>query len=206
MPTEHLSPGAVLKPSILLPHPVQPSGPVSPKTTAPPRPSWVWPPSELWSWAPGSPMVSWTFQEWQPALREMVRVASTVVLTSTQGVRLPSFVQDTSAAMTTELVPSWPRGRTPNFRIPTGRSRFADERNLEPPAQFARWLDRIETVLPADEVNRRCRASVGNLLPPGKVFRGCAHTVAGRCFIIRIDDPGVARHELAHCNGWKHPQ
>jgi hypothetical protein len=38
--------------------------------------------------------------------------------------------------------------------------------------------------------------------PAGKVISGCAHRVAGRCLITRIDDPGVARHELAHCNGW----
>jgi hypothetical protein len=35
---------------------------------------------------------------------------------------------------------------------------------------------------------------------------GCAYRLAGRCFIIRVDDPGVARHEPAHCNGWKHPE
>jgi hypothetical protein len=68
-------------------------------------------------------------------------------------------------------------------------------------------VDRIETVLAGErEVTRRCLA-VGSKLPPlGKVIRGCAHSAAARCFIIRIDDPGVARHEVAHCNGWKHPQ
>ncbi len=75
-----------------------------------------------------------------------------------------------------------------------------------PPARFVRWSDRLETVLPAGEVERRCEILRGKLPPRGKVLHGCAHYAAGRCFIVRIDDPGVARHELAHCNGWKHPE
>jgi hypothetical protein len=71
-----------------------------------------------------------------------------------------------------------------------------------------RWSDRIETVFPIAEwreVDRRCRAAFGKPPAAGNVYRGCAHGAVGRCFITRIDDPGVARHELAHCNGWQHP-
>jgi hypothetical protein len=173
----------------------------------PPRPSWVWPPLEWWAVAPGLPSGSWTWQPgWQPVLRETIRLASTTMAASMPGARLPSWVQDTSRSVMPESVPPWPRARAPDFHIPTGRSRFAGERNLEPPAQFVRWSDRLETVLAGErEVTRRCLA-VGSKLPPlGRVIRGCAHGTAGRCFIIRIDDSAVARHELAHCNGWKHP-
>jgi hypothetical protein len=41
---------------------------------------------------------------------------------------------------------------------------------------------------------------------PGRRIYGCSYTVAGRCLIIRVDDPGVAPHELAHCNGSKHQE
>jgi hypothetical protein len=173
----------------------------------PPRPSWVWPPLEWWAVAPGLPSGSWTWQPgWQAVLRETIRLASTTVAASMPGARLPSWVQDTSRSVMPESVPPWPRVRAPDFHVPTGRSRFAGEKNLEPPGQFVRWLDRLETVLAGErEVTRRCLA-VGSKLPPlAKVIRGCAHSTAGRCFIIRIDDPAVARHELAHCNGWKHP-
>jgi hypothetical protein len=84
-----------------------------------------------------------------------------------------------------------------------GRSRFAGEKILEPPARYARWTDRLETVLSdMREVNRRCLVMTHKPLPSGQVYRGCAHWVVGRCLITRADDPGVARHEAAHCAGW----
>jgi hypothetical protein len=96
----------------------------------------------------------------------------------------------------------------PDFHLPTGRSRFAggSDKYLEPPAQYVRWSDRLETVLgDIHEVDRYCRVLTEIVPRPGKIIRGCAHGAAGRCFIVRIADSGVARHELAHCNGWKHP-
>src|SRR6266849_1585345 len=172
----------------------------------PPRPSWVWSPLEWWAVAPGLPSGSWTWQPgWQPVLRETIRLASTTLAASMPGARLPSWVQDTSRSVIPESVPPWPRVRAPDFHIPMGASRFAGEKNLKPPAQFVRWVDRIETVLPIGEVNRRCQAIGAKHPPPGKFLRGCAHGTAGRCFIIRINDPGIAVHELAHCNGWQHP-
>ena len=53
------------------------------------------------------------------------------------------------------------------------------------------------------KVDRRCRAK-GAKSRPGGIIHGCAHRIVGRCFITRVDDPAVARRELAHCNGWKH--
>jgi hypothetical protein len=102
--------------------------------------------------------------------------------------------------------PPWPRVPAPDFRAPAGQSRFGGERYLEPPPPFVRWSDRIETVLTdMHDVNRRCQAMGSKPPPPGKIIRGCAHRIVGRCLVTRIEDPGVARHELAHCNGWKHP-
>jgi hypothetical protein len=174
---------------------------------APLRPLWTWPPWLQWSWASGSPIVSWT---WEPApepeLPETTKVASTIVLTMAPGEKLPPWLQNVSSVTIAAISPPpWPRVSAPDFRIPTGRSRFARENDVEPPQQFVRWSDRLENVLSnAREVARRCRAT-GVKSPPGAVILGCAHRVADRCFITRIDDPGVARHELAHCNGWKHP-
>jgi hypothetical protein len=177
------------------------------------RPAWTWPLQNFW-WAspPGSRTAAWTWQGgWQPAL-PAIRIASSGVPGSALRGRLPSWVQDMSR-MTVEAAstPSWRRVRVPDFRIPTEPTRLADHhlRHLVPPAQFVRWTDRLETVLPADKesivsVDRRCRA-IGAKSVPGRIIYGCAHHAAGRCFIIRVDDPGVARHELAHCNGWKHP-
>jgi hypothetical protein len=237
VPIDHLLPGAIIKPwpfrdawpsewyaslnQILemtsgrqlaaLPS-TQPREPLRPKLTLPAleRPTWAWPPGRFWwALAPGLPSVSWTWQAgWQPVLPEMVRIASRIELPSALQARLPAWVRDTSAAMVAAgSAPPWPQLRAPDFRIPTGPSRFTDVKNLEPPRRFVRWSDRLETVL-ADghEVNRRCRAALGKPPPAGKVYRGCARGAAGRCFITRIDDPGVARHELAHCNGWKHPE
>jgi hypothetical protein len=90
----------------------------------------------------------------------------------------------------------------PDFHIPRGRGRLGV---LEPPAQFLRWTDPLEIVLPPSDVARRCQTA-GARSAPGTRIHGCSYIVAGRCLIIRVDDPGVARHELAHCNGWKHPE
>jgi hypothetical protein len=158
----------------------------------PPQPSWVWPRSEEWSWVPGSPAALWDWPQGRLTIVDAVAASMTIV---------PSI-----ASVGTPL---WPHVRAPDFHIPIGPGRFQGDKDFIPPPQFVRWSDRIETVLPLDkaaaaEVDRRCRA-VGSKSRPGNIIRGCAHQVAGRCFIIRVDDPGVARHELAHCNGWKHP-
>jgi hypothetical protein len=171
------------------------------------RPSWIWPPLQRWSWAPGSPIVSWT---WDPAphpeLPETTRIASSIVLTIGPAAKPQPWLQNVSSVTIAAISPPpWPRRPIPDFRVPMGRSRLAHMKYLEPPQQFLRWSDRWENVLPdAREVDRRCRAT-GAKSPPGETIRGCTHRVSDRCFITRIDDPGVARHELAHCNGWEHP-
>jgi hypothetical protein len=171
------------------------------------RPTWAWPPGRFWwALAPGLPSVSWTWQAgWQPVLPEMIKIASRIELPSILQATLPAWIRDTSATMVAaqSSVPPWPPVRAPDFRLPQGHGHAGV---LEPPARFVRWSDRLETVLPAGEVSHRCQAGGAKRPPPGKVIRGCARIAAGRCFITRIDDPGVARHELAHCNGWKHAE
>ena len=90
----------------------------------------------------------------------------------------------------------------PDFHVPQGHGRLGV---LEPPKQFLHWTEHLEFVLPPDAVARRCEAA-GATFAPGQRIHGCSYAVAGRCLIIRVDDPGVARHELAHCNGWTHPE
>jgi hypothetical protein len=188
-----------------------PSGGVKPGPIATPaltslpqqvRPIWSWPPERSpWAPAPGAPLP-------RPVLSEAIRIASTTVV-SPIALKPPSWLRDISTMpITATTVPLWPRTLPPDFRIPAGPSRFEGPKNLVPPSQFVRWSDRIETVLPMSEwreVDRRCRAILGKSPPSGIVWRGCTRGIAGRCLITRIDDPGVARHELAHCNGWKHP-
>ncbi len=184
------------------------------------RPMWSWPPLPVWwswmpvwwSWMPWSLIESWTWQLWaQTELPGTMKLASASV--PPMAPKPPSWLQTMSMVTTTNIaVPSWPRVRAPDFRLPMGPTRLAGHHreHLQPPLQFVRWSDRLEMVLPTDqasllEVDRRCRA-VGAKSPSGKIIHGCAHRAAGRCFIIRIDDPGIARHELAHCSGWKHPE
>lgn len=35
-------------------------------------------------------------------------------------------------------------------------------------------------------------------------YNGCAFVKNGKCYIWRIADRQVQRHEYAHCNGWHH--
>jgi hypothetical protein len=171
----------------------------------PVRPTWAWPVGGFW-WAvaPGSASVRRTWQAgWQPAVSETVRLASTTGLASTSGPTVPTWLRAMSTLTATDIaLPPWPHVRLPDLRPPT-EHRHVDIQ--EPPDRFVHWTDRVETVLSAGEVGRFCRFLAGKPPPAGKVYHGCAHRVAGRCLITRIDDPGVARHELAHCNGWKHP-
>jgi hypothetical protein len=76
---------------------------------------------------------------------------------------------------------------------------------LELPKRFLHWTDHVEIVLPPADVVRRCQTA-GAKAAAGTRIHGCSYVVAGRCLIIRVDDPGIARHELAHCNGWTHAE
>jgi hypothetical protein len=175
----------------------------------PRRPVWSWPPlSAQWGAMPGPAAPSWQWQAgWQSAPSGSIRLAS---LAPSVAPKPPWWLAGVWTVTAADAMPSWPRVRAADLRLPAGRSRpgVADTQHLEPPSRFLRWTGRIEAVLADDgEVDRLCRAS-GAKSPPGGFIRGCARGVAGRCFIIRVDDPGVARHELAHCNGWpaNHPQ
>jgi hypothetical protein len=170
--------------------------------TAPPRPVWAWPRSVLWAQVPGFSMPSWTWQGGWQAASPTIRLASLALSVSPKP---PWWLQGVWTLAAADAVPPWRRVRTPDFHIPMGESHVRSD--WLPPARFVRWSDRLETVLSAGEVERRCEILSGPP-PRGKVLHGCAHSAAGRCFIVRIDDPGVARHELAHCNGWPpgHPR
>jgi hypothetical protein len=172
-------------------------------------PQWARSPQgwQPWAWTPGWQPPSWAWQlGWSPETPTPIKTASiTIASSTTLSPKSPPWLLDVSRMTTVAISAApWSPLPRPDLRIPTGRSRFAHEANLEPPTQFVRWSDRVEEVLPeVADVDRRCRA-IGVKVPPGKVSRGCAYNAAGRCFIVRVDDPGVARHELAHCNGWKH--
>jgi hypothetical protein len=108
---------------------------------------------------------------------------------------------DNAPVVAQALAPPSPGIPPPDFHVPQGPGRLGV---LEPPKRFLHWTDHLEIVLPPSDVVRRCQmAGVG--AAPGERIHGCSYR-AGRCLIIRVDDPGVARHELAHCNGWKHPE
>jgi hypothetical protein len=110
--------------------------------------------------------------------------------------------EDDALVVAEALAPTWPDVPPPDFHVPQGPGRLGV---LEPPKRFLHWTDHLEIVLPPVDVARRCQA-VGAQAAPGERIHGCSYIVAGRCLIIRVDDPGVARHELAHCNGWTHPE
>jgi hypothetical protein len=65
----------------------------------------------------------------------------------------------------------------------------------------------IDKVMSRDEVTALCSAKAHRALPAGEWFNGCSAIVAGKCYIWRVDDAAVFRHERAHCNGWpyNHP-
>lgn len=80
-----------------------------------------------------------------------------------------------------------------------------------PPPQFdyPPTIPVIEHVMSYADVQAICisQAEIGAnafLVPVLKKngVNGCASIYNGRCFIWRIKDDEVARHERAHCNGW----
>jgi hypothetical protein len=109
---------------------------------------------------------------------------------------------DNAPVVAQALAPLSPGVPPPDFHVPQGPGRLGV---LEPPKRFLHWTEHLEIVLPPADVVWRCQTA-GAKAAPGALIHGCSYTVAGRCLIIRVDDPGVARHELAHCNGWKHPE
>jgi len=76
---------------------------------------------------------------------------------------------------------------------------------LLPPSQYDHppQIPVIEKVLPWNELQRLCRASERPIYNgTGYGVWGCATVKDGKCYVARLDVPGVKRHELGHCNGW----
>jgi hypothetical protein len=71
-----------------------------------------------------------------------------------------------------------------------------------PPVQydFQPNIPVIEKIVTFDEVQKYCTGAL--ILVPGQYFVGCSKVIDGKCYIVRVDDAVVARHERAHCNGW----
>jgi hypothetical protein len=75
-----------------------------------------------------------------------------------------------------------------------------------PPAQYEHppSIPVVERVMSWDDVSKLCANLTGRILIPGEHIHGCAVVSGGVCYIWRLDDAFVRRHEVAHCNGWRH--
>ena len=75
---------------------------------------------------------------------------------------------------------------------------------IPPPAiyDYQPTMTVIEYVLTSTEANKVCIRVMNGEAGQGRVWRGCARSSKVICYVWRIDDPKVKRHELAHCNGW----
>jgi hypothetical protein len=90
---------------------------------------------------------------------------------------------------------------------------FAIAVSLLPPMEFDRPYagTLFEDVLPIAQVDAECRRLTGATRE--KTVRGCSVKYPGGCLIIYpnapirgIDPLDIRRHEIAHCNGWKHEE
>ncbi len=90
---------------------------------------------------------------------------------------------------------------------------------LLPPPQYDHQptIPVIEQVLAASEVQRICfdlvakwnGAAEANMRRGIGGWHGCSGIAKdGKCYVWRIDDDDVRRHEFGHCNGWArdHPK
>lgn len=77
---------------------------------------------------------------------------------------------------------------------------------LIPPAIYDHTPDMpvIEKVLTHAEVTKRCVLAGMKESPTG--WNGCTFIIKGTCYIYRVADDLVRRHEQAHCNGWRHEE
>src|SRR5215470_6323000 len=76
---------------------------------------------------------------------------------------------------------------------------------LLPPSQYDHQpqIPVIEKVVPWNELQQLCRARERPIYNgTGYGVWGCAIVKGGKCYVARLDVPGVKRHELGHCNGW----
>jgi hypothetical protein len=76
---------------------------------------------------------------------------------------------------------------------------------LLPPSQYDHppQIPVIEKVVPWNELQQLCRARERPIYNgTGYGVWGCAIVKGGKCYVARLDVPGVRQHELGHCNGW----
>ncbi len=85
---------------------------------------------------------------------------------------------------------------------------------LVPPPQWDHKPTKtvIERVLSREEVQSICWGKIQQFGTTGAsapqaaaTFYGCTQSNATTCYIVRVDDERIKRHENAHCNGWVHP-
>src|ERR1700730_6918870 len=77
---------------------------------------------------------------------------------------------------------------------------------LLPPPQYDHppQIPVIEKVVPWNELQRLCRVAIERdkiHTATGYGVWGCAVVKDSKCYVARIDNPGVRRDELAHCAG-----
>lgn len=60
----------------------------------------------------------------------------------------------------------------------------------------------IERVMDFRSIDTTCQKMVGAY---AGYYTGCSVIHDGKCYVWRIDNNDVKRHEYAHCNGWVHP-
>ena len=76
--------------------------------------------------------------------------------------------------------------------------------DMDIPAHFDRPYTGpiIEMIQPHETVQILCKAAGKQ---PWEVFYGCSWKKGETCYIVMSStDKAVRRHEMAHCNGWKH--
>jgi hypothetical protein len=78
---------------------------------------------------------------------------------------------------------------------------------LLPPSQYDHppTIPVVERIVQWDELQKLCHTVIVRekfSTATGHGAWGCAGIVGGKCYVFRLDMPDVARHELAHCNGW----
>ena len=76
---------------------------------------------------------------------------------------------------------------------------------LLPPSQYDHppQIPVIEKVVPWNELQQLCRARERPIYNgTGYGVWGCAIVKGGKCYVARLNVPGVRQHELGHCNGW----
>jgi penicillin-binding protein-related factor A (putative recombinase) len=81
---------------------------------------------------------------------------------------------------------------------------------LEPPAKYVHPYPGPLEIVRVDHWNVWKECSADGYFPTPQDVAGCAQVHQGECLIFiamktkRAPIDAILRHELAHCNGWKH--